>query len=131
MKIIQHLLMITALLLGISTVAYADNSDISGSYECKGYDPYVKTYYNGTIDIKKTGNTYHFIWHLGGNDIYNGTGLINKNLPNVVSAIFYSSDDVKSAGVETFNIQPDGTLEGQWTMNGKDLVGRETCKKVS
>ncbi len=102
--------------------------DISGTYKCSGYDPFVKASYNADLTVSKTGDTYRLQWGTGGKD-FAGTGMISKQFTNAIAAEYWNPSNQNNSGVILYKIQPDNTLEGDWTVSDQSMIGNETCKK--
>lgn len=114
----------------LTAPVYADNvGDISGNYKCKGSDPFANINYEGTLVIHATGDTYSFSWDYGDNGKNVGTAIHNKE-NNSLAAIFWSDEDKKYVGVQSYQIKSDGSLDGSWTLKNAKKTGTETCEKV-
>jgi len=96
----------------------ATAQDITGGYAMSGYTESGSPY-TGTTTIARTGNTYSVEQNTGGG-ILEGTGIFQGNS---LAAVFSSGGDPMLA---IYDIQPDGSLIGQWTSFGGFEVGTET-----
>jgi hypothetical protein len=132
---ILNILAITTAIFSVSsyaaTVTTTTSIDLSGHYLCSGKDPFQQSSYkNIPLTIQKTGQTFHLNWDFGKQgSVILGTGVINTKANNVIAAVFWDSTNPKSIGVITYQIQPDGSFIGNWTVPNADLVGDESCKK--
>jgi len=102
---------------------------IEGIYDVKGYDPYEKKPYTGTIEITKDDNdVYQAKWVL---DVapsnYIGTGL---KIKDQVSFIYQSIPEKigGEVGLQIYMIEKD-KLEGPFVYYKGALVGKETLTK--
>lgn len=102
--------------------------DITGPYKCMGKDPFTKNDYSIDLVISQTGGTYHFKWGTAGKE-FSGTGLFSKSVNNIVAVEFWNPQNENSSGVVVYQVQPDGTLNGDWAVADQALVGVEICKK--
>lgn len=116
----------------ISTLFFATplfaEVDISGAYKCMGKDPLNKSDYAIDLLVTKTGETYSFKWGGTGKE-YSGTGLFSKNINNVIAVEFWNPNNQNTSGVILYQVQPDGTLNGDWTIADQRLTGSEICNK--
>ena len=114
-----------AIAIPFSVVA---DMDISGNYKCTGTDPFQKSSYQSDLTIAKLGDTFTFKWGQNGKD-FGGTGILSKATPSIVAAEFWSPANNNNSGVIIYQIQTDGTLDGNWAIADQSLIGTETCKK--
>lgn len=104
--------------------------DITGSYQCKGYDPGGNSNYTNPITVTKNGDTYAFQWLNSSGYPFNlGTGIMIPNLNNVVSVVFWDPKKSDYFGTMVYAIGSDGTLDGGWVIQGTKKAGTETCIK--
>src|SRR5262245_47398866 len=61
--------------LPTAAVRGEEKVDIEGNYEGKGTNPNGGTY-EATVEIKKNGDTYAIKWDIGGNETYEGIGIL-------------------------------------------------------
>ncbi|MBD2464093.1 hypothetical protein H6G89_24120 [Oscillatoria sp. FACHB-1407] len=106
------------------TAALPTSADVTGTWqitEAKGIDG---TTYTGQVDIQSLGDVYRLTWDSSIGS-YKGIGFL------VEDQLFVGSGtDVEEYGVGVYRIQPDGTLEGQWTLpSSEGQVGTETATK--
>lgn len=125
-------------LISLSCFAAGKNPDLTGSYTCKGHDPFANIDFQAALVVKKTGETYQFEWDLGEKfGKYLGTGFyvegINNFIPiTVVSLKKSDSNNPYNSELQIYRIGRDGSLSGRWTFLGKDTLSPvETCTKVS
>lgn len=124
---------IAVMLLVFSITAVAA-PDVSGRYQCKGYDPFAREDYRATLTVHKTSETYQFKWDFGRNEAaYIGTGFFaNENIIAVTITSPKNSDKANSynAVLQVYTVEKDGSLTGRWTFLGKEKVSPlETCVK--
>lgn len=106
--------------------------DISGTYQCQGYDPFGKSDYNyPTATFSKNGDTYNVQWQSStGYPLLLGTGLFNKDITNAFSVVFWDPKKADYFGTALYLVKPDGSLAGVWTLQAQKQVGTETCTKA-
>ena len=132
MKLIhQLLLIIAACMMSVSAFSAAANlPDVTGNYQCQGYDPYGKSNYSNPVSVTKNGETYSFQWLSSkGYPFILGTGVFNKNVNNVISVVFWDPKKADYFGTELFEIKSDGSLQAFWTLQAENLIGTESCTK--
>lgn len=113
--------------------AYADTPDISGTYTCTGSDPTsTPNAYTDDMVIKKNGDIYNIRYLQTGSvtPYLLGTGIVNKDVNNVMSLIFWDPTTLAGA-TETYVVKPDGSLDGLFASSKKQVAGNEICKKKS
>jgi hypothetical protein len=104
--------------------------DISGKYDCHGYDPFGKSNYKNPVTVTKNGDTYSFQWLNSRNyPFILGTGVMNPDINNMVSVVFWDPKKADYFGTEVFAIKPDGSMSATWTVQGENQVGTEECVK--
>ncbi len=117
---IRMLVLITIM----SSSAYAEN--FIGTYQCKGYDPYLKKDYAGTVLIEQQNTVYKITMKYDTGQKYHATGGQYNN--ELLSVVFQDEKDLKRVGLEQYQVQSDKkTMGGFWVYLGKDLLGQETC----
>ncbi len=105
-------------------------SDISGNYQCRGYDPFGKSNYSNPVTISKHGDTYSVEWiNAKGYPFLLGTGIFNQDVNDVISVVFWDPKKTDYFGTEVFKIKPDRSLSANWTLQGENQVGTESCTK--
>lgn len=117
---------ISIMLSLLSSPLYA--ADITGNYHCTGSDPFSKSDYTSELTITRTGETYGFKWGVAGKE-FSGTGVISRQGKDFVAAEYWNPSNENNSGVVIYKITDDNTLEGDWTVSEKNLIGSETCKK--
>ena len=118
----------------LTVTAFAANTstvpDISGTYQCKGYDPGGNTNYTNSITVAKNGDTFTFQWLNSSGYPFNlGTGIFNSDLNNAVSVVFWDPKKSDFFGTMFYVISSDGSLQGKWIIQGTTQIGTETCSK--
>lgn len=125
---IQKQSLLIALLIGFSSSLYAIPPDITGTYQCNGYDPFGKVTYTNPLAITRINDTYNFQWiATTGSPLVLGTGLFHKNMDNAIAVVFWDPRQNDYFGTEIFQVLPDGTLNANWVLQGQNLIGTETC----
>lgn len=122
----------SAAFLFASFGAIAGN-DLSGKWQCSGYDPVTKEQVSTTVDFKKIGaNRYSFKDWV---DVKSGKKLSgdivqNKNHDENFAISFWSDDKPGYIGFGVYQINTDGTLAGQRSSKASELVSEELCNKM-
>ena len=101
------------------TARRTKGSDLEGDYDVTGTNTAGQAY-KGTLAIKKSGAGYTFSWNAG--SAFEGFGIRQGN---TVAAGFGGN----KCGFVSYDIGPDGTLEGKWGGYGSKAVGTETAKR--
>jgi hypothetical protein len=110
-------ILIAALALaGWSGVAMAQS--VGGSYTVRGTNPNGSSY-GGTAQITPSGSACRIVWKTG-STTSNGICM----LANKAFAAYYRLG--KDTGLAVYELLPDGTLKGYWTIADTEGVGTET-----
>lgn len=117
------------LMLVFSIPACFAGYDFTGSYECRGYDPYLERSYSGIIIIKPQNTVYSVKMAYNTGEEANGTaGLYDDN---TIAVVFQDTKDLTKVGLERYSLSEDEDhIEGYWVYLGKDKLGTEICKKM-
>jgi hypothetical protein len=111
---------LAAALLMCGTIA-AFAAEPAGTYSVEGADPGGGNKYNGTVTVKKTGETYNVVWKIG-TTTYVGTAIGNKDF----LAVSYKSGN--DTGLALYGAD-GGNWSGIWTYAGGKDVGPELWKR--
>jgi hypothetical protein len=104
-------------LMLLASLAHAEAASLAGKYQATGKN-LDGSPYTGTAEIVATSDTTCSIsWQT----TTNSKGLCMRN--GSAFAASYALGD--SIGLVVYQIKPDGTLEGLWTIAGQDGVGTE------
>lgn len=112
---VRTLLLGSALALGLATAASAQS--VGGNYTVKGSNPDGSTY-TGTARITPSGSTCNITWQTGSTSSKGVCMLANKAF-----AAFYKLGS--DYGLIVYELQPDGSLKGYWTIADREGVGGE------
>ena len=96
----------------------AHAQSVGGSYLVKGTN-FDGSAYSGTAEIRSSGSGCTIVWQTGSTSS-RGTCM----LANRAFAAHYRLVD--QWGLVVYELQPDGSLVGWWTVEGKTGVGTET-----
>ena len=96
--------------------------DIAGAYAMSGTS-LTGAPYSGTTTITRTGETFAIEQNQGGG-ILEGTGILHGD---TLAAVFAAGGD---SFVAIYDLQPDGSLVGEWTSFGSPTVGTETLQPL-
>ncbi len=105
-------------LLAVGLAAAASAQTVGGSYSVTGTNADGSSY-TGTAEITLNGPACSISWQTGGSSSA-GTCLLTGN---AFGASYQLGD---TPGLAVYQLQPDGTLIGQWTTIGANGVGSET-----
>ena len=94
-------------------------TDLVGKYNVSGTNSGGGDY-KGSLEVKMDGEGYAFEWNTG--SIEKGFGIRQGNTAN----IGLGGD---KCGFVSYEVKPDGTLEGKWGGQGTKSFGTETAKK--
>lgn len=110
----------------------ANGPDVSGTYQCQGYDPFGKSDYSyPTAIFSKNGDAYSVQWQSStGYPLLLGTGIVNKDISNAFSVVFWDPKKADYFGTALYAVKPDGSLSAVWTLQAQKQVGTETCTKA-
>ena len=106
------------LLLATGLAAAASAQTVGGTYSVSGTNADGSSY-TGSAEITVNGPACSISWQTGGSSSA-GTCLLTGN---AFGAAYQLGD---SPGLAVYQLQPDGTLKGQWTTIGSCGVGSET-----
>jgi hypothetical protein len=114
----KRLLLAALLAAGLSLPAAAQRS---GVYDVTG-TALDGTEYTGTLTLQQVGiASFRILWTIGADNI-EGVGMVSGL---TFSTAFQIGDQ---AGMAIYEIRPNGSLEGQWTVIGAFTSGRETAR---
>ncbi|MCX7932393.1 MAG: hypothetical protein N2588_07605 [Rhodovarius sp.] len=114
----MSLLRLLALLLLLASPAQAQRS---GLYDIIGRNP-DGSEYGGVAELQQVGlSSFRIVWETGGN-IIEGVGMVS----GLVLAVVFGLGD--QTGMGMYELRPDGTLEGTWTIIGSQVTGYETLR---
>jgi hypothetical protein len=105
-------------LLATGLAAAASAQTVGGTYSVAGTNADGSSY-TGTAEIMVNGPACSISWQTGGSSSA-GTCLLTGN---AFGASYQLGD---TPGLAVYQLQPDGTLKGQWTTIGTTGVGSET-----
>ena len=90
-------------------------STIEGIYNVKG-TLQNGTAYAGKVTVNQRGSTYQLNWTTG--NPYQGIGILRGNVLGV-------GFGPQGCGIDVYQVQPDGSLDGQWAILGQIKTGTE------
>ena len=96
------------------------SEDLTGLYRCEGEG------YRGTVIIRRTGDTYQFLWFIG-SDTHMGVGLREGTL---ISSSWQSAG-MSVPGIVVYQVEKDNKLVGRYSSYpGNGQVGTETLTYI-
>ena len=103
--------------LGAGSILSASAADIGGRYTVDGTN-FDGSHYGGTAEIVvTTKNTCRITWSTGSSS----EGICMRNSDAFAAAYVMG----KAIGLVIYELQPDGTLDGLWTIADEEGVGTE------
>jgi hypothetical protein len=105
-----------ALILSALSALPAAAQSVGGHYRVEGINP-NGSHYAGTAEITPSGDTCRIVWHVGSE--WRGVCMVNSGS----FAAAYTSGN--TSGLLIYQIQPDGSLIGVWTLAGQPGRGSE------
>lgn len=94
-------------------------TELDGTYDITGSNPEGESY-KGTLAVKRSGLGYQFDWDAG--SVSSGFGI---RMGDKVAVGFGG----KNCSFVTYEVRPDGSLDGKWGGKGSTSVGTEVAKK--
>ena len=89
-----------------------------GIYEVTGTN-LDGTAYTGLAQIRAVGiNSFSIVWRIG-NTLIEGTGMASGR------TIAVSYGQAQRPGIGIYQLNPDGSMDGEWTIVGASAIGRE------
>ena len=107
--------MLSLFLAAVASAAAAQSVDGKYSVAGKNFDG---SPYRGTVEITPTGSTCRIVWQTGSST---SEGLCMQS--GKTFAAFYKLGT--EFGLVIYDLQPDGSLAGRWSVAGKEGVGTE------
>jgi hypothetical protein len=101
------------------TATRVSGTDLEGKYNVSGTNSGGGDY-KGTLDVKKDGDGYAFEWNTG--SVVKGFGIRQGNTASI-------GIGGPQCGFVSYEVKPDGTLEGKWGGQGTKSFGTEVAKK--
>jgi hypothetical protein len=98
--------------------------DIAGSYTITGTNEDGSPY-KGDLEIIKRGDVYQFRWNAV--QKYDGVGLVNGR---IVAVAFTEGSDGRDCGVVSYQVLPNGVLDGKWGYWGTNEGGTEKALRA-
>ncbi len=104
--------------LGLALLAAPAAAQRSGLYDVEGTN-LDGTPYTGVVQIEQLGlSSFRILWRIG-NQTVEGVGMASGRSVSVA----YGLRERPGMGIYTLN--PDGSLDGEWTIIGAPALGRE------
>lgn len=94
-------------------------TDLAGKYDVTGTNSGGGDY-KGTLGVKKDGDGYEFEWNTGA--VAKGFGIRQGNTASI-------GIGGQQCGFVSYEVKPDGTLEGKWGGQGTKKFGTEVAKR--
>lgn len=126
----KKILFVSFLLFNIN--AFAQATDISGAYNCTGYDPNNHVAFQTVMMVKNMGGVYQITEINKQNPKITGTEVAIPFASGNQFALAYQYDaDPKNFGVQALTLNPSTqTLSGSWVQAGQTALGTEVCQKL-
>lgn len=94
-------------------------TDLVGKYDVSGTNSGGGAY-KGSLDVKKDGDGYAFAWNTG--SVVKGFGIRQGSTASV-------GIGGEQCGFVSYEVKPDGSLEGKWGGQGTKKFGTEVAKR--
>ncbi len=117
MRRLLHFCLAIALLWPV--LGFAQSAEPSGLYSVETRNADQKGTCRGEVAISKDGDAFKILWIIG-NQQYGGTGILRDGK----LAVAFQAQG-RTAGIALFDLRPDGTLSGTWTVFGGKALGLE------
>jgi hypothetical protein len=114
----MRLASLSAVFLVAATPIFAQ--DISGDYEVTGTNLDGSAYTGAANIAMLSDSTCDVVWTTGADSMSSGVCMV----ANGMVAVSYVMED--AMGLAVYTVGPDGTLSGEWTIDGLDGTGTET-----
>lgn len=99
-----------------------------GTYNCKGFDPYLNKAYSGVVKITQQNTVYRLEMKYDTGENAVGTGGLYDD--DTIAVVFQDTKDLKKVGLERYTYSNDlRRIEGYWVYLGQDKLGKEICEK--
>lgn len=134
-KMIKFLLVtvLSLTILSYMSIAKSSPRDITGTYRCKGHDPYLTNpNFTENLILKKNGDSYKVELIGVDNAIPSNLGIaiFNKNIDNAFAFVYWRPANPDTKGIQFMIIKPDGSLNGTYANSNSKVIGTEVCKKI-
>jgi hypothetical protein len=93
--------------------------DVSGIYTLRGTN-FDGSAYTGEVRITESDGIYSIVWSIGEQQVQTGTGTFNG------TQLTARWQEGQYSGDAIYALQPDGSLTGIWTQDGRDGQGTES-----
>ncbi len=111
----RHILAVLLIGLSLATPARAQQS---GLYDVTGVN-LDGTPYTGVAQIRQSGlASFTILWRIG-NDVIEGVGFASGRTISVAYGL------AQRPGIGIYALNPDGSMDGEWTIIGASANGRE------
>lgn len=111
------------------STCFAAALSFTGTYQCKGFDPYLNKYYTGTVKIIPQNTVYRLTMEYDTGEKVVGTGGLSDD--DTISVVFQNPKDLKKVGLELYSFSNSlKEIRGYWVYLGKDKLGKEVCTKM-
>lgn len=119
---------IFAIFLLLWSVTSFAEPGFEGTYQCKGFDPYLNRGYSGTVHIVPYNTVYNVIMTYDTGEKARGTAALWDD--NTIAVVFQNISNPKVIGLERYSYTKDHKkIQGYWVYLGKDKLGKEICEK--
>lgn len=118
----------TLLLFSYASICFGGAADFTGTYRCKGIDPYLNESYSGIVKIAQQNAVYKLDMAYDTGEKAIGTaGLYDDT---TIAVVFQDKKNLKKVGLERYSLTPDHKkIQGYWVYLGEDKLGKEVCVK--
>ncbi|MCF3639759.1 hypothetical protein LXM94_07220 [Rhizobium sp. TRM95111] len=119
--------------LALLMAASAASAGPEGTFDVVGTNPDDNGRYEGTVTVKRTGETYAVVWDVAGTRFVGigigarpaGTAAAFSKASQGDTALSVGYGSGEAHGVAVYEEQPDGSWAGIWTYAGSPVVSTE------
>lgn len=119
-------LLLFMMIFSFSTIIFAADVNLEGTYICTGYDPNYNSHFTNYFSATKTGDHYSIRGFDKEGTTSRGTGIVKKD---IFRTNYQNVFQKNYTGIIIYKIAPDGTLHGTWTQQKSKKRGTIDCRK--
>lgn len=119
-------LLLFPMIFFFSTMTFAADINLEGTYTCKGYDPNYNSHFTNYFSVKKINDHYSIRGFDNEGTTSHGTGIVKKD---IFMTKYQNVFQKEYTGVIIYKIASDGSLHGTWTQQKSKKIGTIDCRK--
>ncbi|KQY40157.1 hypothetical protein ASD32_17355 [Rhizobium sp. Root483D2] len=125
--------LLLAAALSIPALSRPALADPVGTYDVTGINPDDGGEYQGTVAVRRTGETYSVEWTIAGMSS-TGVGIGGRRGNTATTGVASVDDDMitigygngSGFGISQYDLQPDGSWKGHWAYGDGETISTET-----